>query len=214
MTATQTATPPGQHLATTGYRAHVFDFDGTIAETGDLNLRALCAAFAEAGAGVDVEWLRKEPLTTIEAIRQRLRREKGVAVACSNAAIHRTGRAYWTAHAAELRPVAEVTAIIYSSTVPMAVASANDSHVICAGLAALGLDGVFRVVVGRDDVPRPKPHPDVYLTAAARLGVATSDCLAFDNTYDGLASALAAGMDVIDVRAWTMVKPARWSPPR
>jgi hypothetical protein len=126
---------------------------------------------------------------------------------CSNSAIHRMGRAYWMGHTADLRPVEEVIAIIRSSTVPMAVASANDTQVVHAGLAALGLGQAFGAVVGRDDVTRPKPHADVYLTAAARLGVAASRCPAFDNTDDGVASALAAGMDVIDVRTWTMRKP-------
>jgi len=197
---------PG-YLATTSYHAHVFDFDGTIAETGNLNLEALCAALANAGAVVDVEWLRTEPLTSIEAVRQRLRRERGVILACSNSAIHQMGRAYWMAHTADLRPVAEVMAIIRSSAVPMAVASANDTQVVRAGLAALGLGQAFGAVVGRDEVTRPKPHPEVYLTAAARLGVAAPRCLAFDNTDDGVASALAAGMDVIDVRTWNIHKP-------
>ncbi len=195
------------------YEALIFDFDGTIAETGDLNLQALCAAFANAGAVLDVEWLRREPLTSIEAVRQRLRRERGVVVACSNSAIHQMGRAYWMAHTADLRPVERVIAIIRSSTVPMAVASANDTQVVRAGLAALGLSRAFGAVAGRDDVTWPKPHPDVYLTAAARLGVAAPRCLAFDNTDDGVASALAAGMDVIDVRTWTMLKPGRSSSP-
>jgi HAD superfamily hydrolase (TIGR01509 family) len=197
---------PG-YLATTSYHAHVFDFDGTIAETGDLNLEALCAALASAGAEVDVEWLRMEPLTSIEAVRERLHRERGVVLACSDGAIHRMGRAYWMAHAADLRPVGEVVAVIRSSTVPMAVASANDTQVVHAGLAALGLSQAFGAVVGRGDVLRHKPHPDAYLAAAAGLGVAAPRCLAFDNTDDGVASALAAGMDVIDVRTWTMLKP-------
>ena len=115
---------PG-YPATASYHAQVFDFDGTIAETGDLNLEALCAALAKAGAGVDVAWLRMEPLTSIEAVRQRLRRERGVVLACSNSAIHRMGRAYWIAHTADLRPVAEVIAIIRSSTVPMATISVS-----------------------------------------------------------------------------------------
>ena len=197
---------PG-YLATTSYHAHVFDFDGTIAETGNLNLEALCAALANAGAVVDVEWLSTEPLTSIEAVRQRLRRERGVILACSNSAIHQMGRAYWMAHTADLRPVEEVIAIIRSSAVPMAVASANDTQVVRAGLAALGLGQAFGAVVGRDDVTRPKPHPEVYLTAAARLGVAAPRCLAFDNTDDGVASAVAAGMDVIDVRTWKIHTP-------
>jgi halimadienyl-diphosphate synthase len=195
------------YLPTASYRAYVFDFDGTIAETGDLNLEAMCAALADAGAVVDVEWLRMEPLTSIEAVRERLRRERGVLLACSNRAIHLAGRAYWMAHTADLRPVEEVTAIIRSSAVPMAVASANDTQVVRAGLAALGLGQAFGAVVGRDDVARPKPHPEVYRIAAARLGVAAPRCLAFDNTDDGVASALAAGMDVIDVRTWKMRNP-------
>jgi halimadienyl-diphosphate synthase len=203
--------PASGALATSDYHACVFDFDGTIAETGNLNLEALRAALANAGAAVDVEWLRMAPLTSIEAVRQRLRRERGVTLACSNSAIHRMGQAYWIAHTADLRPVDDVIAIIRRSAVPMAVASANDTQVVCAGLAALGLIQAFGAVVGRDDVARSKPHPDVYLTAAARLGVAASRCLAFDNTDDGVASALAAGMDVIDVRTWTTRKPARSS---
>lgn len=195
------------HLATTSYHAHVFDFDGTIAETGDLNLEALRAALASAGAEVDTEWLRMEPLTSIEAVRERLHRERGVVLACSDSAIHQMGRAYWMAHAADLRPVEEVVTVIRASAVPMAVASANDTQVVQAGLAALGLSQAFGAVVGRSDVLRLKPHPDAYLAAAAGLGVAAPRCLAFDNTDDGVASALAAGMDVIDVRTWTMLKP-------
>ena len=97
-------------------------------QTGNLNLEALCAALAHAGAVVGVEWLSVEPPTSIEAVRQRLRRERGVTLACSNSAIHHMGRAYWMAHTADLRPVEEVIAIIRSSAVPMAVASANDTR--------------------------------------------------------------------------------------
>jgi len=108
------------YLPPASYRAYVFDFDGTIAETGDLNLEALCAALAHAGAVVDVEWLSMEPLTSIEAVRQRLQREHGVTLACSNGAIHRMGRAYWMAHTADLRPVEEVIAISRLNPTPTA----------------------------------------------------------------------------------------------
>ncbi len=45
----------------------------------------------------------------------------------------------------------------------------------------------------RDDVERPKPHPDIYLEAARRLGVAPERCIAFEDSNVGLAAAHAAG---------------------
>jgi HAD superfamily hydrolase (TIGR01509 family) len=54
-------------------------------------------------------------------------------------------------------------------------------------------------VVGYDAVARPKPAADVYLMAAARLGVDPADCVAFEDSAPGVAAALAAGMTVVHV---------------
>ena len=53
-----------------------------------------------------------------------------------------------------------------------------------------------RIIPGcatRDDVARTKPHPDVYLEAARRLGVAPERCIAFEDSNVGLEAAHAAG---------------------
>ena len=55
---------------------------------------------------------------------------------------------------------------------------------------------LFRVVVTRADVARGKPHPDLYLEAARRLGVDPAGCLAVEDSPAGTRSALAAGMRV------------------
>jgi beta-phosphoglucomutase-like phosphatase (HAD superfamily) len=57
----------------------------------------------------------------------------------------------------------------------------------------------FAAVVTRADVARGKPHPDLYLEAARRLGTAPSDCLALEDSPTGARAALAAGMPVIVV---------------
>jgi HAD superfamily hydrolase (TIGR01509 family) len=57
----------------------------------------------------------------------------------------------------------------------------------------------FDVVVGGDDVTNGKPHPEPYLRAAELLGVAPEDCLAFEDSPTGLASAEAAGCHAIGV---------------
>jgi len=57
----------------------------------------------------------------------------------------------------------------------------------------------FDVVVAGDDVTKGKPHPEPYLRAAELLGVAPEDCLAFEDSPTGLASAEAAGCQAIGV---------------
>ena len=57
----------------------------------------------------------------------------------------------------------------------------------------------FDVVVAGDDVVNGKPHPEAYLKAAELLGVAASDCVAFEDSVPGLASAEAAGTKAVGV---------------
>lgn len=59
--------------------------------------------------------------------------------------------------------------------------------------------GSFATVVAGDDVSQGKPHPEPYLTAAARLGVAPSQCLAIEDSPTGVLSATAAGCVVLAV---------------
>jgi len=59
--------------------------------------------------------------------------------------------------------------------------------------------GTFRTLVTGDEVSKGKPHPEPYLVAAARLGVAAADCVAIEDSPTGVASAEAAGVPVIAV---------------
>ena len=58
------------------------------------------------------------------------------------------------------------------------------------------------VMVCSDNVPRGKPHPDMFLRAAELLGVAPKRCLVFEDAGPGFEAARAAGMDCIDVREY------------
>lgn len=82
---------------------------------------------------------------------------------------------------------------------PLAVASSSPPELIAAVLAAAGLAGHFRVVVSSEQVARGKPAPDVYLAAAAQLGVPPRDCVAVEDSANGLRSAAGAGMTVVAV---------------
>ncbi len=82
---------------------------------------------------------------------------------------------------------------------PLAVASSSPPELIEAVLAAAGVAGRFRAVVSSEQVARGKPAPDVYLAAAAELGVPARDCVAVEDSANGLRSAAAAGMTVVAV---------------
>ena len=57
----------------------------------------------------------------------------------------------------------------------------------------------FDVIVAGDDVSRGKPHPEPYEKAAALLGFSPKDCIAFEDSSTGLASAEAAGTYAIGI---------------
>jgi HAD superfamily hydrolase (TIGR01509 family) len=69
--------------------------------------------------------------------------------------------------------------------------------------------GTFAAVVTGDEVRHGKPHPEPYLTAAARLGLAPQACLAIEDSPTGVASAVAAGVPVVAVPAVVPVPPGR-----
>ncbi len=60
-------------------------------------------------------------------------------------------------------------------------------------------DGAFAAIVTGDQVSDGKPHPEAYLTAAARLGVDPTRCVAIEDSPTGIASAEAAGCVIVAV---------------
>jgi HAD superfamily hydrolase (TIGR01509 family) len=82
---------------------------------------------------------------------------------------------------------------------PLALASSSPTSLIAAVLDASGLASSFAVTVSTEEVVAGKPAPDVYLAAAARLGVAPSSAVAVEDSSNGLRAAAAAGLPVIAI---------------
>src|SRR6266516_236553 len=80
-----------------------------------------------------------------------------------------------------------------------AIASAAPRANIDAVLEALSASHIFQAIVSAEDVHRGKPDPEVYLTAAARLGVAPERCIVVEDAVAGVEGARRAGMKCIGV---------------
>ena len=101
-----------------------------------------------------------------------------------------------------INPIHEVVNIArsYAGRLPMAVASGGSRLVIERVLIHLKIRDLFAAVVTNEDVRNPKPAPDVFLEAAARIGVRPERCRAYEDTDLGLQAIRAAGMEAVDVR--------------
>ncbi len=86
--------------------------------------------------------------------------------------------------------------------IPLAVASTSPARWVLPAAEALGIGHHFNAIVTGDDVEHRKPAPDVYLLAAARLGVSPTHCVAIEDTRPGLLAAKSAGMRVIVIPHW------------
>src|SRR6266566_1697592 len=80
-----------------------------------------------------------------------------------------------------------------------AIASATPRANVDAALEALSATHIFQAIVSAEDVHRGKPDPEVYLTAAARVGVPPERCIVVEDALAGIEGARRAGMKCIGV---------------
>ena len=81
--------------------------------------------------------------------------------------------------------------------VPTGLTTVSHAAQALAVLDALGLRPALDVIVTIDDVTHAKPDPEIYLVAAARLGVPPAQCLAIEDSLPGVQAAIAAGMTCV-----------------
>jgi beta-phosphoglucomutase-like phosphatase (HAD superfamily) len=181
-------------------RALLFDLDGTLADTSRPNFEAYARALAEVGVRVD------EPAFTRVAHGRNWRQFlpellEQAGVAADPSVIARRKTELYAEAIGSLRLNAPLLALAASSRATMALALVTTASgaTVRAILQRHALTDLFAVVVTGDDVREHKPHPEAYLQAAERLGVAPEACLAFEDSDIGLASARAAGVPVVQV---------------
>ena len=88
---------------------------------------------------------------------------------------------------------------LFDLGIPMAVATSTRGERARIKLARSDIGHYFSHVVTSSDVLHPKPAPDLYLLAAARLGIAPHHCLALEDSEFGVRAASAAGIRVIQI---------------
>ena len=184
------------------YEALIFDCDGTLVDTMPAHYVAWCHALAPSGITFSEQRFYEFAGVPTVTIVETLSREQSIA--CDAEAIAREkDRLYLTAHDRG-QPIGKVVAIAEreKGRRQLAVASGGFTEIVRTTLRAAGIEQLFEVVVGAEQVTRGKPSPDVFLRAAELLGIAPERCVVYEDAELGFQAARAAGMAVVDVRPW------------
>jgi sugar-phosphatase len=194
--------------------AAIFDMDGLLADTEPLWHEVECAAYAEVGLSMTAE----ECMQTMG-----LRVDEAVA--------YWFARSPWTGPTPDelsARIVERMVIEIRGRTAPMpgavdliermrargwrvGLASSSPYAIIEAVVTRCDLGDAFDVVHSAQDEEWGKPHPAIFLTTAAQLGVDATACVALEDSVNGMVAAKAARMRCIAVPMPAALSDSRWA---
>ncbi|MCC0028961.1 MAG: HAD-IA family hydrolase [Brucellaceae bacterium] len=189
--------------------ALVFDVDGTLAETEEIHRQAFNETFDVFGLGWHWSVDDYRVLLRTTGGKERIRAHGETLGAPLDDAFVRRLHAAKTerygeliaAGAVALRPgIRELIEEAAARGLRLAVATTtNRPNVDALIRAACGCaaDEMFEVIAAGDEVAAKKPAPDVYELALRRLGLPASHCVAFEDSANGLRSALGAGLQTV-----------------
>lgn len=200
-------------------QALIFDVDGTLAETEELHRKAFNETFVK--AGLDWHWNpeRYRELLAVSGGKERIHHhitEDDPAQAQRQnlvewvASLHQSKTARYAEMMAtgeiKLRPgVERLIREAHRDGLRLAIATTTSTSNIAALFGAtLGREVLdwFEVIGAAEQAPVKKPDPSVYLWVLESLGLPAADCLAIEDTQNGVRAALAAGIPVLVTQSY------------
>ncbi|MCO8125855.1 HAD family phosphatase [Acidimicrobiia bacterium EGI L10123] len=186
--------------------AILFDFDGLVLDTETSEFLTVAESFADHGLDLSRDdWVAiigtADHPHWMDMLEEALGRPLD-----DREAILETRRARHHARISEepLRPgVIELATAATEAGVGVAIASSSPLDWVTGHLQRFDVDHLFPVKATRDDVgkERTKPHPDLFLLAAERLGVDPTRCVVLEDSEPGVIAANAAGCATVGVPA-------------
>jgi HAD superfamily hydrolase (TIGR01509 family) len=182
--------------------AVIFDLDGLLLDTERIAYETFVVTCREVGVRID-HGIYRQCIGANETHARAL-----LTAAFGGAMEYEELRAAWITRyddtielqAVPVKPGApELLALLRARRLPLGIATSSRRERAIAKLQRAGIIDYFAGIVAGDEVAESKPAPAIYQVAAERLGVPAGDCLAIEDSENGVRAALAAGMRVIQV---------------
>ena len=192
-------------------KAIIFDVDGTLADTEDGHRESFNKAFAESGLDWNWDVALYDKLLKVTGGKERIKyfvesfltgftKPEDFEEFVKH--LHKVKTAYYTAMLREghipLRPgIRQLIGDARQRGIRLAIATTTSPENVATLLQqGFGADSkrIFEVIGCGDIVPHKKPAPDIYFWVLKKMGFPAADCIALEDSENGLRASLAAGI--------------------
>jgi HAD superfamily hydrolase (TIGR01509 family) len=171
----------------------IFDFDGVLVNTMEGHFLCYSEALREAGIPIDRDQFYSQAGMTGREQISWFARKAGKTV--DPDAIYIRKKEIFDELKPEARSIPSMTelfGVLHAARARIAIATGSSRASVQPVIQKLGLNP--DALATADDVTRGKPHPDLFLLAAERLGAAPADCIVVEDSDVGIEAARRAGM--------------------
>ncbi len=187
-------------LTAGGFKAFLYDCDGTLADNMQAHKDSFVKAASEFGFTLDpslIDELAGQPTTAVVA---EISRRYEVTLDTETFS-SRKGSIFFEEYIEHTRPIPFVVdhLVQHAGQVRIGVVSGGRRRTVERTLKLLGIDHLVETIVCAGETELGKPFPDPFLKAARELNVAPEACMVFEDGEAGVQAAIAAGMQYIRI---------------
>jgi len=180
--------------------AVIFDLDGTLVDNNSYHIEAWKVFFEKIGRPFSMEEYKTNMNGRINKdifqylFGKELSNEEITRLTDEKEALYRE---YYAPHIKAIPGLPNLLQQIQDDGVPMAIATSGLPVNIAFMFEHVAIEGFFKQVIDATYITNSKPHPEIFLKAAAAVNANPLHCVAFEDSVAGVRSAKAAGMKVV-----------------
>lgn len=188
----------------TSFNYFLFDLNGTMINDMDYHVKGWYEMFQKLGVDISYEETKLQCYGKNDEVMERVcpgrfSPEEKEKISWQKEEIY---QAAYKPHLKLIDGLPEFLEKAHEKGIKMAIGSAAIMFNIDFVLDNLNIRHYFDTIVSADDVQFSKPHPETYLTCAARLHADPSNCLVFEDVIKGVESADRAGMKAVVIEGF------------